>query len=412
MKRRKLIMSTILLALIYAFSINAQDVTFRFNPPDEFCFPLNELCLDVEIQADQPGVFLDEVNVRMFIDDARLVLLELRNPDPNYFLETGGTTSTGIPGSGAFFGFQGEFTYIIDNLKKTGSAGIEIAEAPGWTYLFEACFNNPNNTDFCLSGFEGGEVCEYVVWDHDEYGSGFGGGSDGIEALALNPNDGPGLSLNENVINYNWDYNAPDVDLDGCIGCCLLAIPETVDIGLQQIDCRNVKLNWSVREEIGNEGSYFIERRYEDEYNWENIAELKSIAQATFNEFEFIDNTINRKSGSVQYRLRFIDIFKEAEILGKTEIELQCQKESILNVFPNPSKDVLHIEFAAEIKEAIKINIYDTNGKLVFTRTSNLPNPRNYFADVLNLDHLTSGLYLLELINNQTAENVKFQKIQ
>ena len=127
----------------------AQDITFRFTNPFTVCNYFI-VCYDAEAQMDQAGVLLDELNIRFYIDDEVFVLRELTDPDPNYFLETGGESYTGVSGSGqSFFGFEGEFIYIIDNLKRLGVNGTEIEVAPNWTYLFKACFDEADPLDFC-----------------------------------------------------------------------------------------------------------------------------------------------------------------------------------------------------------------------------------------------------------------------
>ena len=210
--------------LIISVKIEAQELTFRFTDPQLDC---SELCYDVEAQADITEINLDEFNMRMFIDDCQLNFAEFRNPADFNYLETGGSTLTGVAGSGASeFGFVGDSVYIYDNFKRAGNVTMEVATAPDWSYIFNVCFmasftclgNDIDLGTFVNTGDS--EICPSMVFDQDINGSGFAIGSAGIEASYLGPN-GETLVLDEQVIHTNWDYYAPDLSLGECASICV-----------------------------------------------------------------------------------------------------------------------------------------------------------------------------------------------
>ena len=212
--------TTISLFIFINISLNAQTVNYRFVFAASDC-SANELCFNVEAQGDQPSLELDEFNMRMFIDDDVLSFIDFRNPDPLYYLETGGYTQSGITGSGSFFGFTGEFIYITDNFKRTGAEGIILAQAPAWSYLFQACFNSNEG----LAGMS--QMCAPLVWDHDSDGSGFAIGSDGIESLLVSSVGDASVAVNEAVEFFNWDYFSPNTEDCFDPNCAVLSADHT-----------------------------------------------------------------------------------------------------------------------------------------------------------------------------------------
>ncbi len=185
-----------LIAIFGTSALHAQSINYRFDFANMDCNK-NEICYNVQAQAETSDVVLDAFNMRMFIDDAQLSFLEFRSPAANYALETGGMVSTGVSGSGeAVFGFKGEFVYLTENFKKLEGNAAAIQQAPNWSNLFQACFN-VNETLDKKEGFS-----PSLVWDHKANGKGFARGSDGIESLAVNMN-GTSFNVVEDVVSFS-----------------------------------------------------------------------------------------------------------------------------------------------------------------------------------------------------------------
>lgn len=203
MKLNTALRSICLLIFFCPIISQAQEITLQFANPN---LDSNQatLCLDVEAHSNQADVFLDQLNVRFFIDDDQLSLDKLQNPDPTMFLQFGNNTVTGSNQNP--FGFNGNFVYVIDNLSRVGNQALELGEGPNnWTYLFEACFDIHPSID--LDNMD--EFCPSLVWDLNEANTGgFFDGSEGVQALALNSGGYPSLFLDETVNQFNWDYSA------------------------------------------------------------------------------------------------------------------------------------------------------------------------------------------------------------
>ncbi|GEC72506.1 Por secretion system C-terminal sorting domain-containing protein [Flavobacterium flevense] len=80
---------------------------------------------------------------------------------------------------------------------------------------------------------------------------------------------------------------------------------------------------------------------------------------------------------------------------AETKAEL-ISEEKPLSVYPNPAQDELKIENAASYN---KVNIYNLTGAKVLSEQLD--------GNTLNVRKLTNGMYILELIGNQTTQKIK-----
>lgn len=78
-----------------------------------------------------------------------------------------------------------------------------------------------------------------------------------------------------------------------------------------------------------------------------------------------------------------------------------------LQAYPNPSTGILTVDYTGSIKGTFHINIYDVNGKQVFTRSTTASSKTNN-QYTLNLNTLTPGTYLLETTNGKDKRQIKF----
>jgi hypothetical protein len=73
-----------------------------------------------------------------------------------------------------------------------------------------------------------------------------------------------------------------------------------------------------------------------------------------------------------------------------------------MSFFPNPTKEILNINFGKLTNQKSAIKIVDINGKVVFTSTFENPN----IIERVNLPNLSKGMYLV----NVTSENAEINK--
>lgn len=79
-------------------------------------------------------------------------------------------------------------------------------------------------------------------------------------------------------------------------------------------------------------------------------------------------------------------------------------KEEVMNLYPNPVKDNLKLEFENEFDTLINVSVLDAFGKLLFSQeiTSKLT--------TIKVNELPTGLYFIRINNDQIITTVKFQK--
>jgi hypothetical protein len=109
-------------------------------------------------------------------------------------------------------------------------------------------------------------------------------------------------------------------------------------------------------------------------------------------------------------------ILNAAQIKVTTNAEVlvgikELQKTDIqLNLYPNPSSDICHLNFNLKENEFVKISVYNMLGELVYIETTNL-NAGN-IDYVLNLNELHSGNYSVQvsLKNNSITKKLTIIK--
>jgi hypothetical protein len=97
----------------------------------------------------------------------------------------------------------------------------------------------------------------------------------------------------------------------------------------------------------------------------------------------------------------------EKIILNAAEVKLNTNSEVVigikeheqtaiqLNVFPNPTSDVCHLNFSLKNDEFVKINVYNTLGELVYIETKNVSAGNADY--ILNVNALPSGNYSIQV---------------
>ena len=70
-----------------------------------------------------------------------------------------------------------------------------------------------------------------------------------------------------------------------------------------------------------------------------------------------------------------------------------------INLYPNPAKDVLNVEFEMPNEKA-ELKLFDVNGKLVLTQTIN-------GKAIIDASNFNAGVYSLSIINNEGIVNKK-----
>ncbi len=94
------------------------------------------------------------------------------------------------------------------------------------------------------------------------------------------------------------------------------------------------------------------------------------------------------------------DISPNAQLL-----KIDANEIDELEFFPNPSKGLFNLKFDVEQPADTQINIYDINGKEIYTETIN--NFEGTFDEDINISQSEGGTYILEILKDNKRFNKK-----
>jgi hypothetical protein len=150
-------------------------------------------------------------------------------------------------------------------------------------------------------------------------------------------------------------------------------------------------LHWETASEENN--AYFILERSSDAQQFTALGQIEGNGNSNQNQFySFTD--INPTTGINYYRLKQVDSdgsFSYSQVIA---LEVKAS-DSQVNIYPNPSSDIISIEFVNDTNSEIHIKIYDVLGHLV--RNVNLGSTKGHQVYNLSLSNLPEGAYLIQL---------------
>lgn len=210
----------------------------------------------------------------------------------------------------------------------------------------------------------------------------------------VEPDNGGGNSNYIEICNVVvWRSADGTYDISGCMGCSFLLPIELIQFEIENLE-NKIAINWSTTSEKNTD--YFLVERSEDGMNWEKIAQEKGAENSSMMRYyEKSDNA--PLSGVSYYRLKTVDkdsTFIYSEIRSIERIK----KEPYLMLFPNPSKDIVNIEYDSY---TVTYEIYDVNGKKM--KPHIIEGLQNKIS--LDFSNLEKGMYF---INIYTSENNQY----
>lgn len=87
--------------------------------------------------------------------------------------------------------------------------------------------------------------------------------------------------------------------------------------------------------------------------------------------------------------------------------EWNQEDKAEINLYPNPAGTKLTVQYFAEMSQAIVFNVYNTMGQKVISKVESTINDGENNAS-FNLDHLSNGIYIMEMIDNDERKIQKF----
>lgn len=174
-------------------------------------------------------------------------------------------------------------------------------------------------------------------------------------------------------------------------------------------NCKKDKVNckWITASEINN--NFFTLERSNDASYFEAVATINGAGNSNSElTYEYIDSQSDNKTGNTYYRLKQTDFdgkFTYSGIVAakcnNTENELDC------NVYPNPTNQVLTVDFAVEISEEFSVEIKNCLGQVVLEQKI----PAGTHKIQLSMADLIDGTYFISVMNKQQYFTHKIIKI-
>lgn len=162
-----------------------------------------------------------------------------------------------------------------------------------------------------------------------------------------------------------------------------------------------VKLRWVTEQEI-NSSHFIIERSYNG-VKWDSIFYMPASGNSLYTiSYEAYDNSPNE--GNNFYRLRQVDLDGKVEYSSIKKVFFV--DPGSITVYPNPASDQVEIRFSKMITSNRKIQVVDTQGKVLRSIESSSSDLQ------VNIANLASGEYFVRAYTIGGVLTTKFIKIK
>lgn len=168
------------------------------------------------------------------------------------------------------------------------------------------------------------------------------------------------------------------------------ALPVTYASFTCKAEAKHNQLNWAVENETNSRG-YQLERSYNNNINFENVAFIPS-ATGSSNKYSYTDALVDLGKENAYYRLKQID--KDGRSQYSTIVQLGRKAGKKFVEYVSADKNRLFIRINnGNLLQQIQVRITDMAGKTL--RNLNL----NYQTQQIDIASLSAGVYVVEITN-------------
>ena len=189
----------------------------------------------------------------------------------------------------------------------------------------------------------------------------------------------------------------------GSTNCNIVPSPlpiELVSFEATLTEGKQVLLNWITSTEKNND--YFEIQRSDDAYNWTVIGIQKGLGNSVIlKNYQFTDK--EPYSSISYYRLKQIDFDKTFTYSKVVSVDMASLPESISNLHPNPTKDIVNFNWKASKKGNIIIELLDYKGETVYSDLKQVEEGINSL--MLDVGEYKNGIYLLKITSQSNGKN-------
>ncbi len=178
--------------------------------------------------------------------------------------------------------------------------------------------------------------------------------------------------------------------------------PPFIDLGLfvAKGERENVLVSWFTLEEL-NADYFEVQRRYGGD-SWESVTTVQANAPSENQEYRAED--IPEGNTYVSYRLKMVSFDGTTVYSNAVQTILVIRPE--IYIYPNPNDGNFKIDYEQLDENAI-LKVYDLRGKLVHTKNYAEIDLSGTVIDELNLSHLQTGIYMVQLVGDDNAYSAK-----
>ena len=161
------------------------------------------------------------------------------------------------------------------------------------------------------------------------------------------------------------------------------------------------KLNWIALADA-NFKSFAVEKS-RDAVNWTKFDELDAKNGIGQINYETIDKEL--RSGLTYYRIIGINSDGNYSYSEVKNVNWKTGIDNGIAIYPNPAKDIINVDFEAELNDNVEIKIHDMRGRTVKSVMSKSNGQLNNIR--ISLGDLSEGVYSIELYNNSRLIHVE-----
>ena len=165
----------------------------------------------------------------------------------------------------------------------------------------------------------------------------------------------------------------------------------------------HIRIDWTTGSEFNND--YMAIERSVNGVNFFELGRVNGLGTTDGSQdYQFIDNAPLK--GINYYRLHQVDLDKTVTYHPIVSVAYEGAAGAILQVFPNPAGEQLQLRWNGDATQPADLRVLDLSGRVL--SRYNLPEGMLHYD--LNLKNLQSGVYLLQVIQGNTTESIRFVK--
>lgn len=222
------------------------------------------------------------------------------------------------------------------------------------------------------------------------------------------------LTMNQGeTLNYEFEYdgnqpliatiawNDPAGSALNTTNSNIASLVNDLDLKVINMDTNQEFLPWALNHSWTSSGSNMAARMVNSRDNIERVNVNSTIPG---NYKIVVTHKGNLSGGKQDFSLIVSGTGTVMDSIGN--LAIKEQNFTRLSVYPNPTVDFINLEGEFSELHGAEIVIYDLTGKKVFTKNNAFDSNR----EVLNVTNLTSGVYLMDVYNNNRRQVIKLVK--